>query len=78
MLYNNYRQALEIISDKTPALEEAMEALAISEHDLEVYEREEQTYFTTLQDKDPRDLRDVVYAEALEKYWTAKCVGDWT
>lgn len=72
MLYNNYRQALELIEDKTPVLEEAMQSLEISEADLQAYDVEEHTYFTNLKDEDPEDLRDVVYAEALQKYWAAK------
>ncbi len=72
MLYNNYRQALGLIEDKVPALQEAMDALQISEHDLDVYKCDERLYFTNLQNEDPTDLADIVYAEALQKYWATK------
>lgn len=74
ILYNNYRQALEIISEKTPALQEALEALKISAESLEVYEHEERDYFINLKDKDPADLREIIYVEALQKYWDAQQV----
>ncbi len=74
ILYNNYRQALEIISEKTPALQEALEALKISAESLEVYEHEERDYFINLKDKDPADLREIIHVEALQKYWDAQQV----
>ncbi|KAI0712638.1 hypothetical protein C8Q76DRAFT_769169 [Earliella scabrosa] len=72
MLYNNYRQALEIITDKTPVLRETMETLEITDQDLGRYLEEERIYFTTLQDEDPDDLRDILYVDALKKLATAK------
>ncbi|RDX46383.1 hypothetical protein OH76DRAFT_1356170 [Lentinus brumalis] len=67
MLYNNYRQALQIIEEKTPMLHEAMSALQITEADLEKYRAEEREYFSSLRDEDPEDLRDVLYVEALRE-----------
>ncbi|KAI0749115.1 hypothetical protein C8Q74DRAFT_1222752 [Fomes fomentarius] len=74
MLYINYRQALEIISKKTLALQEALEVLEILAESLEVYEREERDYFVNLKDEDPADLREIVYVKALQKYWDAQQV----
>ncbi len=72
ILYNNYHQALGLVEEKEPALQEAMVALQISQEDLETYEHEEHDYFINLQDEDPADLSEAVYAEALQKYWAAK------
>ena len=74
MLYNNYRQALDIITEKTPILRETMETLQISDQDLARYLEEEREYFVTLQDEDPEDLRDVLYVDALKKLATAQYV----
>ncbi|KAI0744667.1 hypothetical protein C8Q76DRAFT_764263 [Earliella scabrosa] len=76
MLYNNYRQALEIISDKTPVLQETMETFEITDQDLARYQEEERVYFTTLQDEDPEDLRDILYVDALKKLAAAKLDAD--
>ncbi|OCH87603.1 hypothetical protein OBBRIDRAFT_690665, partial [Obba rivulosa] len=48
MLYNNYRQALEIIRTELHAVAEAMQSLGICEEDLEKWYVEETEYFATL------------------------------
>ena len=72
MLYNNYRQALQIIDEKTPMLREAMDALQITDTDLRDYELEECKYFSTLRDEDPEELRDILYVEALRELWETR------
>ncbi|KAI0349069.1 hypothetical protein OH77DRAFT_1507574 [Trametes cingulata] len=67
MLYNNYAQALEIINDQTPVLEEAMRSLGITSEDLAAFNTEECKYFSTLKDEDPADLHLVAYVEALQE-----------
>ncbi|KAI0707556.1 hypothetical protein C8T65DRAFT_576556 [Cerioporus squamosus] len=71
MLYNNYRQALEIIKEKTPVMQEALQALALTEEDVRRFEAEETEYFSNLRDEDPEDLRDILYVEALRELWDA-------
>lgn len=67
MLYNNYVQALEIIEEKTPIIEETLKTLGITLEDLSKYTSEEREYFSTLQDKDPKDVHLVAYIEALQE-----------
>ncbi len=74
MLYSNYKQALSIIEEKTPVVKEALQVLSLSEDDLRRFEDEERTYFTTLRDEAPEDLRDILYVEALQELWAARCV----
>ncbi|KAG2128012.1 hypothetical protein DEU56DRAFT_872749 [Suillus clintonianus] len=64
MILNNYRQALNIISTESVALEEAKVALDIQEGDLEKWREEEIEYFRTLGDEPEWDvhamaLRDI-------------------
>ncbi len=72
MLYNNYRQALEIIKEKTPVMQEALQALSLTEEDVHRFEAEEAEYFTNLRDEDPEDLRDILYVEALRELREAR------
>ncbi|RDX41460.1 hypothetical protein OH76DRAFT_1459149 [Lentinus brumalis] len=71
MLYNNYKQALEIIKEKTPVVQEALQALSLTQEDVKRFEAEEAEYFSNLRDEDPEDLRDVLYVEALRDLWEA-------
>ncbi|RDX49545.1 hypothetical protein OH76DRAFT_1418305 [Lentinus brumalis] len=67
MMYNNYRQALDIIKEKTPVVQEALQALSLTQEDIDRFEAEEAEYFSNLRDEDPEDLRDVLYVEALRE-----------
>ncbi|KAI0363067.1 hypothetical protein BV20DRAFT_1040098 [Pilatotrama ljubarskyi] len=67
MLYNNYVQALEIITEQTPILEEAMQSLGIKPEDLAAFGHEERQYFSTLQDEDPANVHLIAYVEALQE-----------
>ncbi|KAI0686976.1 hypothetical protein C8Q76DRAFT_772245 [Earliella scabrosa] len=72
MLYNNYRQALEIITEKTPVLREALQALGLTDTDLAKFTDEERSYIATLPEEDPEDLRGILYVEALQKLAKAR------
>ena len=70
MLYNNYRQALEIIAGG-PSLQATLRDLDVTEADLRRYDTEEREYFTTLEDEDPKNLHAIVYVETLKEL--SKC-----
>ena len=71
MLYNNYVQALDIITSKTPAVNESMELLELTMDDLKALEIEEQEYFESLHDESEWDVHAVAYVEALEELRSA-------
>lgn len=62
MLYNNYRQALNIISEQSQALTEAMASLGINENILKQWHDEEVVYFQTLGKEPEWDIHDMAYA----------------
>jgi hypothetical protein len=67
MLLNNYRQALQIISSETVALEEAKTSLGIQDSDLVNWRAEEIQYFQTLGKEPEWDAHAVVYVELLQQ-----------
>lgn len=67
MMYNNYVQALDIISTKKPMVEESLQILGLSVEDLRALEIEEASYFENLRDEDPWDVHAVAYVEALDE-----------
>ena len=67
MLYDNFRQALKIIDETGVAVAEAMEEQHLSPEDLVRFAREERAYLATLGKEDAKDLRHVVYVEALQE-----------
>ena len=67
MLYNNYKQALDIIREKVPALADALRELGYSEDDLKTFSEEERQYFGTLRDEDDKNLHAIVYVETLQE-----------
>jgi hypothetical protein len=69
MLLDNYKQALEIITNDTPALEEAKVSLDIRDDDLEQWEKEEAEYFRTLGQEDQADVHVIAYAKLLHEFW---------
>lgn len=68
MLRNNYLQALRIIEEEVPSLEEAKRVLGISQEELEGYHAEEATYFKTLGTEQEYDIHRVEYVELLQKF----------
>ncbi|OJT09099.1 hypothetical protein TRAPUB_1 [Trametes pubescens] len=67
MLYNNLRQALEIIERVTIELATALEALNITEADLVSYRQQELEYFEHLGEENQRDIHAVAYVETLQE-----------
>ncbi|KAL7283095.1 hypothetical protein ACG7TL_002520, partial [Trametes sanguinea] len=67
MLYNNYVQALEIISDLSLFVADSMRSLAITADDLARFEKEEREYFAALSDEAEWDVHAVAYVEALQQ-----------
>ncbi|KAH9847481.1 hypothetical protein C2E23DRAFT_741522 [Lenzites betulinus] len=66
MLYNNYAQALDIIEEKAPMIDETLKTLGITMENLREYTLEERNYFSALQDEDPKNVHLVAYVEALQ------------
>jgi hypothetical protein len=69
MLYNNYRQALSIISTESLTLTEAMHSLKVTEQDLDRFQKEEAEYFKTLGKEPEWDAHAVAYVELLQELW---------
>lgn len=66
MHYNNYNQALKIISTKTRSLADNMASMKIASiHELEMWEREEHTYFRNVEKEKEWDVLAAAYVEAL-------------
>ncbi|KAF9496265.1 hypothetical protein BDN71DRAFT_1505959 [Pleurotus eryngii] len=67
MLYNNYKQALEIINTNSIALQDAMALLNIKEEDFERWQNEETEYVSQLGSESEGDLLHIAYVEMLQK-----------
>jgi len=66
MLYDNYRQALQIIDTEGLALEHALSSLNLTKADLDAYARDEIEYVQTLRSHTRFDERAVVYVRRLQ------------
>ena len=64
--YNNYKQALGIIKDDLPTLEEALQSLGITVKDLEEWEAEEVAYFGDLGKEPEWNIHTIAYVELLQ------------
>lgn len=67
MIYNNYKQALDIVSTESIALDEAKQSLGIQEGDLESWRQEEIEYFAHLGKETEWDVHAMAYVELLLK-----------
>ncbi|OJT11359.1 hypothetical protein TRAPUB_12122 [Trametes pubescens] len=67
MLYNNYRQALEIIEGMTVELTNTLASLNITADHLKSYREEKLRYFEQLGEELPEDLHAIAYVEALQE-----------
>jgi hypothetical protein len=67
MLYNNYRQALDIISKESQALAKAMTSLDVNEKVLDQWHKEEIEYFKTLGKEPEWDIHAMAYIELLQE-----------
>lgn len=72
MLFDNYRQALDIISNDGFALEQAKLSLGIGDVDLQAWRREQSEYLTTLGDESEWDVHAIAYVELLHKLRDAR------
>ncbi|KAG2156989.1 hypothetical protein DEU56DRAFT_905664 [Suillus clintonianus] len=66
MIFNNYHQALHIITHETVMLAEAMVSLGIVEGDFALWQEEEVRYFSTLGQEPEYDVHAMVYVELLQ------------
>lgn len=67
MLYDNYRQALDLINELEIVVAEAMKSLEISQDDLDQYAAEERAYLATLGKESVEDLHEIAYVEKLQE-----------
>ncbi|KAH9885847.1 hypothetical protein C8Q73DRAFT_620026, partial [Cubamyces lactineus] len=67
MLYNNFRQAQDVVARGTIELSEALEALQLTVQDLQNFREQELLYFHTLGKEPPRDVHAVTYVERLQE-----------
>ncbi|KAG1880023.1 hypothetical protein F4604DRAFT_1679156 [Suillus subluteus] len=65
-LYNNYKQALAIIDDLSPAIEELKLVLNISDGDFKHWNIEELEFLETLTEETDEDVEAMTYVEALQ------------
>ncbi|KAG1735566.1 uncharacterized protein EDB91DRAFT_1238200 [Suillus paluster] len=71
-LYNNYKQALAIIDDLTPAVEELKLALKITDADFERWNTEELEFLENVAEESDEDIEAMAYVEALESLTRAQ------
>ena len=65
MLYNNYRQALDIINTQTAALDAALVELDITRDDIERYCNEECQFFSILREEEEKNVTSSLNAPKL-------------
>ncbi|KAG1780889.1 hypothetical protein EV702DRAFT_1193717 [Suillus placidus] len=73
MIFNNYRQALDIITHETVMLTEAMASLGIVEGDFPLWQEEEVQYFSTLGQEPEYDVHVMVYVKLLQSLRDLEC-----
>ncbi|KAG1791119.1 uncharacterized protein HD556DRAFT_1445641 [Suillus plorans] len=71
-LYNNYKQALAIVNDLTPAVEELKLALKITDVDFEHWNAEELDFLESMAEESDEDVEAMAYVEALESLMRAQ------
>lgn len=71
-MYNNYKQALAIINDLTPAVEELKLALKITDADFERWNTEELEFLENVAEESDEDIEAMAYVEALESLTRAQ------
>ncbi|OAX36990.1 hypothetical protein K503DRAFT_647944, partial [Rhizopogon vinicolor AM-OR11-026] len=65
-IYNNYKQALHIINELSPAVQEFKVQLRLTDADFEKWNAEELEYLQTLATETEDDIEKMTYVEALE------------
>ncbi|KAE9387174.1 hypothetical protein BT96DRAFT_1081007 [Gymnopus androsaceus JB14] len=68
MLHNNYLQALDILENKASSFKADLQALNITEDDIETYLADETRHLAALGTEKEEDLHAVVYVDLLRKY----------
>ncbi|KAL6308954.1 hypothetical protein BKA93DRAFT_864339 [Sparassis latifolia] len=68
-LYNNYRQALDILNNDAQVLDEAVRSLGIGDGDLDKWQKEETEYFSVLGQEPEWDVHAVAYVELLQEHY---------
>ncbi len=69
MLLNNYRQALGILAEDGPLLEEWLKARGCREEDFVKWQEEEARYFATVGKVTEADEFAVEYVTRLQEFW---------
>lgn len=67
MLSNNYRQALSIIEEEGAAVKQTLGALCITTADLEMWHREQVSFFESVGEESPWDIHAITYVELLQE-----------
>ncbi|KAI5985604.1 hypothetical protein EDD15DRAFT_2390125 [Pisolithus albus] len=65
-LYNNYKQALDIVNTLGPVVEELKASLEITDADFERWNQEESEYLARVSKEQPEDIEQAMYVEALQ------------
>ena len=76
MLKNNYRQALGIIKESEPLLDDLLRELQATRSDLDKWQMEQALYFQNIGTEPTEDLLCVAYVELLQDYPDAWYVAE--
>ncbi|KAG1849410.1 hypothetical protein F4604DRAFT_1687444 [Suillus subluteus] len=71
-IYNNYKQALHIVNELSPAVQELKVQLGLTDTDFERWNSEELEYLQTLAIETEEDIEKMTYVEALESLASAE------
>ncbi|KAG1884158.1 hypothetical protein F4604DRAFT_1920002 [Suillus subluteus] len=71
-IYNNYKQALHIVNELSPAVQELKVQLGLTDTDFERWNSEELEYLQTLAIETEEDIKKMTYIEALESLASAE------
>ncbi|KAG6893833.1 hypothetical protein C0992_008500, partial [Termitomyces sp. T32_za158] len=76
MLYQNYRQALQVIETNTLDVQHVLQLRNIQEADLDTYIADERNFFSTLEKETDGDLHAIAYVELLQELWITEAKLD--
>ena len=71
-ILNNYKQALQVLRDDIPALEEAMQSMDVTDADMDSWEIEQADFFLNLGVEPEGDLLQAEYVDLLQQLHTAR------
>ncbi|TEB23452.1 hypothetical protein FA13DRAFT_1798085 [Coprinellus micaceus] len=72
MIQNNYRQALNIIQQSTPLLDDILQQMGAKREDLDTWQHDQAQYFATLGKEPEADIHKVAYVELLQEMEAAE------